>query len=78
MVAVVAMVGVSVVRPMAAPSVLDSFDDPVSRGVYGPWHPVIRQQANQAFLRHHVFQGGLESSVARARATAAHLTDAKV
>ena len=33
-VAVVAMVGVSVARPRGAPSVLDSFD-PVSRGVYG-------------------------------------------
>ena len=34
----------------------------------GPWHPVIRRSANQAFLRHHVFEGGLDSSVAQARA----------
>jgi hypothetical protein len=119
-IAVVAMVGVSVARPRAAPSVLDSFD-PVSRGVYGtpscastlcpwerapgecdannllqllllslpsrppttgPWHPVIRRQANQAFLRDHVFEGGLDSSVARARAKIGgrgmELTNAKV
>ena len=50
-VAVVAMVGVQLMRRAAAPAVLDAFDDPVSRGVYGPWHPVIRSNANQAFLR---------------------------
>jgi len=51
-VASVAMVGVQVTRPLAeAPAVLDAFEDPVSRGVYGPWHPVIRSNANQAFLR---------------------------
>ena len=67
-VAVVAMVGVAVARPRSASVELDSFDDPVSRGVYGPWHPVIRRQANQAFLSHHVFEGGHDSSVVRARA----------
>ena len=48
----------------------------------GPWHPVIRRQANQAFLRDHVFEGGLDSSVARARAKIGgrgmELTNAKV
>ena len=50
-VAVLAMVGVSVSRPAVGPAMLDAFPDPVMRGVYGPWHPVIRSQADQAFLR---------------------------
>ena len=75
MVAVVTMVGVSVAVPK--PQVLGSFDDPVRRGVYGPWHPTIRTQASQAFLRHHVFAGGLDSNVVRTRARMGEMTAAK-
>ena len=74
--AVVSMVAVAV-SAGPGPVTLDSFDDPVNRGVYGPWHPVIRQQANQAFLRHHVFSGGMDSSVARARSRFGQMSNAK-
>ncbi len=53
-IAVVAMVGVTVMRPRTAPTELSGFTDPVSRGVYGPWHPVIRQQVSTASISTHV------------------------
>ncbi|EKX46895.1 hypothetical protein GUITHDRAFT_152241 [Guillardia theta CCMP2712] len=49
--AVIGMVAAALSRSFH-PAALDF--DPVNRGVYGPWRPMIRRDPSQGFIRHHV------------------------
>jgi len=46
------------------------FFDPVQRGVYGPFKPVIREHGESSFERHHVCAGPRSPGMQRLRCSA--------